>query len=361
MALGMWITEGKKVLAALTYLVSLGALSRFFNGEGWPFQAIREWRRQLSEELIGAWYGGRGRPPLLYLILDGTVLPKRGRQLPKLGWHYDSRTDGLRWGQKLILLVLRVGELALPWDWRAYVNRERCLEADFQKSTEQAVELIRAFRPPRAGEVVVAVDSSLCVAAVIEATVEEGYTLVGWVRRNRRLEDGRSAREVPSGTVACLRGMDLPVKIVHLRRSGRHYTVICTDTGLSGAQIRERMRRRWWTEEVTKRLKGLGLEDCQCRGEESLERWVEWVMLIYVLLGWIRWEQKQKEQWPAWQEAGKRLAKGVLLELGERSGRWLVRMRERFRRREPWITAAIEWFQGDGMGGEVLQMLQNPR
>ena len=115
MALGMWIAEGKKVLAALTYLVSLGALSRFFNGEGWPSQAIREWRRQLSQELIEEWYGGRGRPPLFYLILDGTVLAKRGKQLPKVGWHYDSRIDDLRWGQKLILAVLRVGELALPW------------------------------------------------------------------------------------------------------------------------------------------------------------------------------------------------------------------------------------------------------
>jgi hypothetical protein len=44
MALGMWIAEGKKGLAALTYLVSEGALSRFFNGERWPAEQIQKLR-----------------------------------------------------------------------------------------------------------------------------------------------------------------------------------------------------------------------------------------------------------------------------------------------------------------------------
>lgn len=203
MALGMWIAEGKKTLAALTYLVSEGALSRFFNGERWPALKIRELRRQMSEELIHSWCGRRGRPPIIYLVLDGTVLPKRGEQLPKLGWHYDSRIDGLRWGQKLVLAVLRVGELALPWAWRAYVNKDRCKEADFQKSTEQAVEMIKEFRPPAPGEVVVVTDSCFCVEPVIRAVVEQGYSLVGWVRNDRRLEEGKPdskelvSKEVP--------------------------------------------------------------------------------------------------------------------------------------------------------------------
>ena len=126
---------------------------------------------------------------------------------------------------------------------------------------------------------VVAVDSSLCTAGVIEAAVGKGYDLVGWVRRDRRLEDGRYAREVPSGTVAQLKGMEILVKIVQMRRLGRTYTVISTNLELSVAQVRRRMKRRWWVEEGIKQLKALGLEDCQCRGEQSLERWVEWVML----------------------------------------------------------------------------------
>jgi len=363
MALGMWIAEGKKKLAALTYLVSEGALSRFFNGRRWPKEEIHKLRQQMSEELIRSWYGGRGRPPLIYLILDGTVLPKRGKQLPKLGWHYDSRIDGLRWGQKLVLAVLRVGELALPWDWRAYVNRDRCKEADFQKSTEQAVEMLKEFRPPALGEVVVVTDSCFCVEPVIRAVVEQGYSLVGWVRNDRRLEDGRYAREVPSGTVACLRGLPLPVKIVQMYREGRHYTVISTDLDLNPAQIKRRMRKRWWCEEVIKRLKGLGLEDCQCRGEESLERWVEWVMLLYLLAARVRWAEREGQPWLRWREVGKELAEALfsadgLLEVSEG---WMRRMLDHLQRREPWLGPLIRLFQVEGSGGRGLQIGEGAR
>jgi len=360
MALGMWIAEGKKTLAALTYLVSEEALSRFFNGERWPKEEIHKLRKQMSEELIRSWYGGRGRPPIIYLILDGTVLPKRGKQLPKLGWHYDSRIDGLRWGQKLVLLVLRVGELALPWDWRAYVNKERCQEADFQKSTEQAVEMIKGFRPPSPGEVVVVADSCFCVEPVIRAVVGggRGYSMMDWVRNDRRLEDGRYAREVSSGTGACLRGLEIPVKIVQMYREGRHYTVISTDLALNPAQIKRRMRKRWWCEEVTKRLKGLGLEDCQCRGAESLERWVEWVMLLYVLAARVRWAERESQPWLGWREVGKKLAETLfsadgLLGMGDG---WMRRMREHLQRREPWLRSAIQLFLVGGSCEGDLQI-----
>jgi hypothetical protein len=45
--------------------------------------------------------------------------------------------------------------------------------------------------------------------------------------------------------------------------------------------------------------------------------------------------------------------------LREGSPRWLVRMKERFRRREPWIVTAMEWFERDGRGGEILPMRQS--
>jgi len=182
------------------------------------------------------------------------------------------------------------------------------------------------------------------------------------VRRDRRLAEGRYAREVSSGTVTYLKGLDLPVKIVPMRRLGRRYTVISTNTELSVAPIRARMRKRGWVEETIKQLKALGLEDCRCRGEQSLERWVEWVMLHSVLLARVRWAQRGVE-WPAWRAAGKRLA-GSLFRLdgfGEPSSRWVARMKERFRMREPWITAAWEWWQGSANGDEPLPVRHSPR
>jgi hypothetical protein len=115
-----------------------------------------------------------------------------------------------------VIASIRVGKLILPWSFRAYVNHKYCKEDDFEKSTEQAAQMIKEFKPPYNGKVIVAVDCSLCVKRVIEAVVEEGYQLVGWVSYDRRLEDGRYAREFPSGTVAKLKGLKVPVQIVQM-------------------------------------------------------------------------------------------------------------------------------------------------
>jgi hypothetical protein len=136
-------------------------------------------------------------------------------------------------------------------------------------------------------------------------------------------------------------------------REGRHYTVISTDLDLNPAQIRRRMRKRWWCEEVTKRLKRLGLEDCQCRGAESLERWVEWVMLLYVLAARVRWEERECQLRLGWLEVGKKLAEALFSVDG------LLEMREGLKRhlwrREPWLGPVISLFWADGEGGRALQ------
>ncbi|MFQ5796665.1 MAG: hypothetical protein ACE5JP_16675 [Candidatus Bipolaricaulia bacterium] len=105
--------------------------------------------------------------PTIYLFIDATVLPKRGKDPPQLGWHYDSRTDSVVWGQKLVI-----------------------------------------------------------------SAIECGYGLVSYVPENRRLADGRYARAVETGEVACLNGMEkeIELEIVHMIRGGRHDTVVTTLT-----------------------------------------------------------------------------------------------------------------------------------
>lgn len=90
-----------------------------FQGNKWPSTLIKRVQRKLVLNLIKRHYWNeRGRNPTVYLLIDGTVLPKRGKQLPKVGLHYDTRTKGLRRGQKLVVSSLKVGELLLPWDFR---------------------------------------------------------------------------------------------------------------------------------------------------------------------------------------------------------------------------------------------------
>jgi SRSO17 transposase len=319
MVIGICITDGKKSLKALTYLASSPALSRFFNGDKWPSKLIKRVQRKLVLNLIKRHYWNqRGRNPTVYLLIDGTVLPKRGENLPKVGLHYDTRTGDLRRGQKLVISSLKVGELLLPWDFRVYVNKEKCKEADFKKSTQQAAEMIREFKSsfPLDCEVVVAVDGGLCVKRVIEAADEVGFALVGRVRKDRKLADERIVSEVNSGTVAKLKGIDIPVQVVDRYMEGQREILISTNTSITPVQVRRRMKRRWWAEKMNGELKSLGLEDCSCRGEYSVERWAGLVMLAFTLLATVRWEESN-DQLSSWRRVGQKLAQALI-----RNGKW---------------------------------------
>jgi len=276
-------------------------------------------QRKLVIDLIKRHYWNkRGRNPTVYLLIDGTVLPKRGKDLPKVGLHYDTRTRGLRWGQKLVISSLKVGKLLLPWDFRTYVNKEKCKEDDFAKSTQQAAEMIREFNRsfPLDCNVVVAVDGGLCVKRVIEAADQAGFDLVGRVRRDRRLQDNRNLSKVNSGTVGKLKGINVPVQVVGRYMEGRREILISTDTTIGPVQVRRRMKRRWWAEKMNGELKSLGLEDCSCRGDYSVERWTGLVMLAFTLLATVRYEGST-DGWPSWSEVGERVAKALV-----RYGRW---------------------------------------
>ncbi len=188
--------------------------------------------------------------------------------------------------------VESVGETGwevVPWDWRGYVNERFLEEEAFRKRTELAAEMIRTFEPPPGSRVVVLVDSTYCCAPVLEAARERGFPVVGWVRKNRRLSDGRRAGEVSEETIAHLQGLGIPLRIVPRGRGRGRRTVICTELSWNRSQILRHLKRRWGIETMFKTLKEhFGLGDCRCRGKRSLERWVELVLLAYVLAALTR-------------------------------------------------------------------------
>jgi hypothetical protein len=103
------------------------------------------------------------------------------------------------------------------------------------------------------------------------------------------LADGRRAWEVAEETIASLQGLEIPVAVVHLGRGKGRRTVICTDLALGCQQILGHLKRRWGIEVMFKALKEhFGLGDCRCREEKSLARWVELVLLAFVLAGLTR-------------------------------------------------------------------------
>ena len=302
MVMGLMLHEGPPTLTALQTTQSIATLSRTLNVYPWPLQEMIAWRqRQIIEALHQRFRHRRGRRPTVYLILDDTVVAKRGKKLPKLGFHFAPTLDRVVCGWDLVFAAVRVGKVTVPWTWRCYVNERFCEAEAFQKRTELAVELIGAFAPPLTSRVVVLVDSAYCSTAVIEAVKARGFTMVGWVRKDRLLADERKAWDVDEETMAPLRGMTQPVKVVHRGRGHGRRTVICTELGWGRAMILKHLKSRWDIEVMFRIVKEeFGLGACRCRGTKSLVRWVELVLLAYVLAALTRWGRTLKSPQRSW-------------------------------------------------------------
>jgi len=301
MLVGLMLLREAKTLTALKCQESLPTLSRTLNLYPWPLEELRAVRRSLISQALKRLRQKRGRPPFLYLIIDDTVVPKRGKKLPELGFHFSSSEDRVVRGWDWVFAAVRVGSLTVPWDWRSYVNERFTEEEDFQKRTELACELIRSFEPPVPGRVIVLADSVYCCAAVIQAAHQRGFTVVGLLKKNRLTSAGQRAWDVLEETIASLQGLEIPVVIVHRGRGKGRRTVISTDLSLGREQILRHLKRRWGIAVLFKLLKEqFGLGDCRCRGERSLPRWVELVLLAYVLAGLTRWGKQLLGEKPSW-------------------------------------------------------------
>jgi len=325
MLVGLMLLRQAKTLTALQGDESVPTLSRTMNVYEWPLEGLIATRRQLITHALQKHHRRRrGRRPMVYLIIDDTVVPKRGKKLPALGFHFCPSQDRVVRGWDLVFSAVRVGSLTAPWAWRAYVNERFSEEEDFRKRTELACELICTFEPPLGSRVIVVVDSTYCCAPVIRAARERGFVLIGWVKKNRRLSDGRRAWDVPEETVAHLQGLEIPVKIVHRGRGKGRRTVICTDLAIGCQQILRHLKRRWGVEVMFKMLKEhFGLGDCRCRGKQSLERWVELVLLAYVLAGLTRWGRQLLGQKPSWGEVRQQWGWSLISRASEVKG-WLA-------------------------------------
>ena len=94
MLLGLMLLKEAKTLTALQYQESVPTLSRTLNAYPWALVEVKEIRRELVAQALERHYRKRrGRRPIVYLILDDTVLPKRGEKLPYLGFHFCPSQD----------------------------------------------------------------------------------------------------------------------------------------------------------------------------------------------------------------------------------------------------------------------------
>jgi len=130
MPVGLMLLREANTLTALKYHEILPTLSRTLNVYPWPLDELRAVRRALITQALKKLRNKRGRPRFLYLIIDDTVVPKRGRKLPELGFHFSSGEDRVVHRWEWVFAAVRVGSLIVPWDWRSYVNERFTEEED---------------------------------------------------------------------------------------------------------------------------------------------------------------------------------------------------------------------------------------
>ena len=296
--LGLLLCKARKTLSHLASGHSIGALSRFFNQYPWSVERLRCYRQQqLSAAMVQRYCGQRGRKPILYLILDDTVVPKRGKCLAQVGRHFCSTLGKVVWGHCLVFSYLVAGQIEGPWAWKLYVNRRFCFARTFKTKIQLAISLIESFQRPFPGKVIVLVDGAYFCDPLIRAATRQGYQVVGTVKKNRLLEFAPALKQLKSGEVNFLSATPIPLRFAWVRRPRGRKCVACTDLDFQAPSIRRHFKRRWAIETFFQTAKHqFGLGHYQMRSWTGIERWIELVLLAYTLAtlhrqGQMRWDE----------------------------------------------------------------------
>jgi SRSO17 transposase len=196
--LAMALSEGRHTVSNLVrHLDAEHHRSRYNN-----FLNVARWEPEslLHQAAVGLLQGiDPPRDKTLYLILDDTVIPKRGRKMEAVGWLHDSTRGGKVRGHDLVFSVLRAGDVTIPWGFRPYVKKQDApkLGRPFRKVTELGADLIRSFDAPDGWDVVVLFDTFYLCQRVVNACREKGFAWVSCLKSNRVLH--RGGRKLKAG------------------------------------------------------------------------------------------------------------------------------------------------------------------
>lgn len=133
----------------------------------------------------------------IYFIIDDSKKSKRGRKMDGVGKMKDPVTGAYIRGHQYVQAILYVNGYTIPFGIRLYVPKDQCEQVGvlFQKTTQLATELIRAFQAPEGIHVKVLFDSYYLCKNVVKACREKGYRFVSTLKGNRNLfKNGRKLK-----------------------------------------------------------------------------------------------------------------------------------------------------------------------
>jgi len=238
------------------------------------------------------------------LIFDTTLLRRWSLRLPLVARVLDTTTGERCVG---ITVLFALGRFCVGHRWQTVPLGFRIV---WQRTrTEVLAEWIATLPPFR--HVRVIVDGGLSSRAVVRACVARGWTVVGVIRRNLRLSDGRRVRDLQRAEWVHVRCWDLWVRVVpewyehRTRGGGKTWRVkyLFATARMPSTRVQRVYAHRWQIE-VFHRVakKELGLAAYKPRTARGMTNWICIVVITYAVL---------LHQPGTWLERKQRLARDI--------------------------------------------------
>jgi SRSO17 transposase len=255
------------------------------------------------------------RGETIFLVIDDTRIPKRGKQMFGVSKIWDHKQQRFVQGHIIVTAAVVFGGVTLPWRFELWLPK-RWAGYSYRKNTEIAAEMIRAFEPPKGLKVRVLFDAFYLSPAVTKACETRGFTWFSVAAKNRTLVRTwgvsqkigdlgpgllkyrgqpvrmRRSRGWAKMRVAAVDGRLArtgDVRLVfskRLRSAWKATVAIATnETKLSARRIVSIYERRWAIEVLFKELRGdLGLGEYQVLSKDAIQRHLHLCGLAHLLL-----------------------------------------------------------------------------
>jgi Transposase DDE domain len=308
--LGLFLEAQGHPLPHHTQIKSASSLSRFLNHYSWSTRAMIRAARQAILRQI-AQHPARKDAPIRALI-DLTTLAKCGKFL-----HLSSPSDdpdqpapwvrmlnGKR-GLHIVVLYLEIGNWRMPWSFRVWRGKGHPSPA--QLACKLLATIPAAIHHHKT--VIVLADTEFGTLEFLAAVQKRSWRAVVGMRCNRKLEDGRSLRQLyrhgQRGQQVAIEGIAFPLTVswFWLKRAEgkRELRFVVSSYPYSGAYLVRLGRRRWAIEGFFKTIKHrFGLH---CFGQSTklgVYRWLILSLIAYLLVHWIdQWSLPPLLDWKA--------------------------------------------------------------
>lgn len=280
-----------------TQVKSASSLSRFLNHYAWSTRSvIRATRSAVFEQL--AQHRPRKDLPLR-VLLDLTTLEKCGKFL-----HLSTLTDdpeapdpwvrmlnGKR-GLHLVVLYLNLGDWRIPWSFRVWRGKGH------PSPSQLACKLLASVPTAlvRGAPVIVLADTEFGTIDFLQAVRGRGWRAVVGMRCNRKLQDGRSLKQLyrnsQRGQQVQVEGIAFALTLswfwLKQANGKRELRFVVSTYPYSGVYLVRLGRKRWAIESFFKTIKHrFGLHCFGQSTKRGVYRWLVLSLIAYLLAHWM--------------------------------------------------------------------------